>query len=294
MKVALEAVIAAGGPDGPLVAPTREKVTALEADVAKFGKQADKTGGAAAAHRINNARSKFAEKEALRKQRAEKGKADAAKRIDADLEAIRQAQEELELRRATLIEAHQESLKARDDYHAARDTFAQAVESKLLAKVSSGDVHLPDADISDTEEATTPGAKDPQELYNRTTQVTLDDLPEVKEKPEEPIFAALTAMWHRLGPVDIAYVIPPCTYNQLGATEEAVKLLVGQKVWTGLYAEDTVDADEILPHQLVQLVKVALDRAHFAITVNEELKKQATESMAEARTTQKRARLALI
>ena len=75
------------GEQCPEAQATRARITEKEAEVAKLGKHADVTGGAAANHRIQEAKSKFAGNEAVRVQRAARGVAEAEHRLQLDLDA---------------------------------------------------------------------------------------------------------------------------------------------------------------------------------------------------------------
>ena len=273
----------------PQAQSTKTRITSKEKEVEKLGKNADVTGGAAANNRIQSARNDFAGNEAVRVQRAARGVAEADHRLELDLQALTQAEEEIATRRQALIEAHRESCIAWKEYHAQRDLFAEQVSATLLTNLQVGDVHLPEADDSEDEEA----GKDPQSLYNLRTSRTEADIPVLTDKPADPEFAVLSAMWARWQLLDPTQTLPPCTYTQLGADVNAVKFLVGQAIWADLYGERAVLPAEIMPNQLASLAYVAIGRANWAITLSEEQKRLAKEALQEARSTQKRARLAL-
>ena len=277
------------GENCPRAAETKVRIADKEREVERLGKNADVTGGAAANIRIQEARSHFAGNEAVRVQRAARGLAESDQRRDNDLRALDQAEEEIATRRQALLDAHRESTLAWKTYHAQRDSFAEAVSAALLTNLTIGDVHLPDADESDEENV----GKDPQVLYNLRSTLSEDSIPALVDKPPQAEFAVLSDMWARWQTLDPTQSLPPMTYQQLGADVAAVKFLVGQALWADFYGEAAVTAGEIMPCQLAHFAYVAINRANLAITINEEQKRLAQEAVQEARTTQKRARLAL-
>ena len=119
------------------------------------------------------------------------------------------------------------------------------------------------------------------------------NIPALVDKPPEAEFAVLSDMWARWQLLDPTQTLPPLTFSQLGADINAVKFLVGQDIWKDLYGEAVVVPGVIMPCQLAHFAYIAIDRASLAITISEEQKRLAQESLKEARTTQKRARLAL-
>jgi hypothetical protein len=291
-----------GDPDFKDALGKKEKeITSLKEKVVKLQAKEEKPGtkGEPAAQRIRGIQSRTAGGFTTAAQRGKEGAAKGKLRMENDIACIDESIAELMKRKEAVTRAHAESAVAHDKLRVSKEEFASAVDTMLAAKAqAAADSAAGDAVMAakgeggagqDVGDILDQFADDnPFDFINRKAKgIKEEDFPKLIATPTGADLEVLNNMHARYATLGMGAELPWfISYEQLGATVEMAKNLLGQKCWSAVYtADEQVTATDLVPRHLAVLIGLRINVArttHLEIKASEEKMALARAAMDEA------------
>jgi hypothetical protein len=252
------------------------------------------TGTEAAKERLSLARQKVVVKQTDRGARRDKGRRNAKLRHETDVIAFEEAIKELQGR-----------------WQSCKEVFVATQEAWVKDNATGAELDKEVLDLFDkkigtavppgTPAAAAPGAVEPGPVAAVTpagvnygdlklvaTGAKGEDIPSIDVEAATPeqkqVLENMWAYFVALQAAPIGAPVPPTTYEQMGAGHVSIAgVLVGSKIWVSLYRETReVQPTDLVPWQLMDLLKIALGKAQENIATNREATERAKKALRDA------------
>ena len=285
--------LALGAKDG-IYLQSKERLEKDQAELTKLlekEKKAPTTGTEAAGERLSLARQNVVVKQTERLAWRGKGRNNAKHRHETDVlafeEAIKMLSERLDICKtayATVQKAWVEDDKVGADLH---KEVLELLDKKIAAVVPAGGQDPPElgGEVPGVVAAALPAGVDYGDLKLVAQGATAADIPDVNVEAATPeqklVLENVWAYFTALQSAPIGAPVPPTTYEQMGAGHVSIAgTLLGSKIWVAVYGPTReVQPTDLVPWQIMDLLKAALGKAQEKITTNKEASDRARKAL---------------